>query len=155
MSLKPCKDCGEPVEHTRCPDCAREVQRPESSKNREHVAFANLSRWKNLSKRVRRIQPWCDVCGTDQRLQANHVISTKERPDLTYAMENLSVLCAKHNGGRGRDCTPEERAEVERRLTAKKSRRHADTRGEGVSPTSVPMSGEAQTRLNTPGRYTS
>lgn len=147
MTLRPCMECGAPGENTRCPEHAREFGKRETRKNVAHVAYKNLSRWKNLSKRMRRRQPWCDVCGTDQRLQTNHIISVHERPDLTYNEANISILCDVHNGQRHDDCTDDERAEVLRRIAQRKSRRHAATRGEGVTPALSPMPGEARRQL--------
>jgi 5-methylcytosine-specific restriction endonuclease McrA len=108
MSLRPCLGCGEPTTGSRCPDCA--IPRP----SRLSTAHPKLRthRWQRLSERLRRRSPFCEICGSTDRLSVDHVIPASERPDLIFAIENLRVLCLHHNQSRGNRCTDEERQQV-------------------------------------------
>ena len=158
--MKPCIECGEVGERTRCDDCFREKQSAQPRLDKSHP-HENSARWKRLSKRLRALQPWCDECSTSESLQANHVVSVHERPDLAYRPENISILCAEHNGARGDSCSPEEREAVYARLRASESAKvrmlaptaartgdgRTHPRGVGVSGSGVPSPRQAQTRL--------
>ncbi|MBF6328510.1 HNH endonuclease [Nocardia transvalensis] len=100
MTLRPCLDCGEPSDAARCPEHARKDDRV---RDRNHVHW-NGARWKRLSARLRRMQPWCSSCGATDRLTVDHITPVSERPDLAYEVNNLQVLCGRCNsrkGGRG------------------------------------------------------
>ena len=58
MTLRPCLDCGEPTALTRRP---------------EHRGYD--AEWDRLSRRARRLQPWCSDCGSTEDLQADHLPS--------------------------------------------------------------------------------
>lgn len=105
--MKPCVQCGEPSEGSRCDD--HKLMRHSTRK-------ANSARWQRLSRRLRRLQPWCDQCGTKDRLQVDHIIPVSERPDLEYVLANLRILCASCNSSRGTRVTDDERATVAARI---------------------------------------
>lgn len=62
MTLRPCLDCGEPSPDARCSPC------------RGYDAQHD-----KLSKRARRLQPWCSSCGATEDLQLDHGPQTWER----------------------------------------------------------------------------
>ncbi|ULN33620.1 HNH endonuclease [Mycolicibacterium smegmatis] len=75
-----------------------------------------------MSKRLRRLSPFCENCGSTTGLSADHIVPASERPDLVYEMANLRVLCMNCNRRRGNNCTPKERAMVEQRMANKRKR---------------------------------
>jgi 5-methylcytosine-specific restriction endonuclease McrA len=92
------------------------VKAPPKVLPKGHVHL-NPARWKALSKRARRMQPWCLDCGTTEDLTTDHVIPVSEAPELAYKPANIAVRCRPCNSRRGDRCTDTERAEVETRLT--------------------------------------
>ena len=80
MSLRPCLACGEPVAGSYCEDC--QPARPSSSERDKPAVHRNPAAWKALSKRVRRLQPWCLDCGATEHLQGDHIIPVKIAPEL-------------------------------------------------------------------------
>lgn len=62
MTLKPCIQCGEPSPGTRCSPCR-----------------GYDSQHDKLSKRARRLQPWCSGCGATEDLQLDHGPQTWKR----------------------------------------------------------------------------
>lgn len=120
MTAKPCIECGTPSSGSRCADCrpTRSQQLP-----RSHVAYANNGRWKRLSQRLRKQQPWCTWCGITTRLQTDHVIPESVAAELSYCEENLRVLCATCNNQRQATYTAEEAQHVLTRLQDSHRRR--------------------------------
>lgn len=98
MSLRPCLACGEPVAGSYCEDC--QPARPSSSERDKPAVHRNPAAWKALSKRVRRLQPWCLDCGATEHLQGDHIIPVKIAPELALVVENVTVRCATCNGRR-------------------------------------------------------
>lgn len=92
MILRPCIECGEPSEATRCDEHTTAELRP-----RDRVTRRNASRWKNLSRRLRAMQPWCSVTGCGNTdLTLDHIIDLQDG-GAPYARHNLQVLCRSHN----------------------------------------------------------
>lgn len=118
--MKPCLSCGEPSPKSRCPDCRKDVIRERKDSGQRTAAGG---RWKRLSIRLRKLQGWCDHCGTTENLTVDHIIPVSERPDLEFVVENCRILCRSANAARGNRVTAEERAEVEARISARRRRR--------------------------------
>lgn len=121
MIARPCAGCGDIIATgSRCADC-----RPTraSSPPRSHVAYANNGKWKNLSKRLRKASPFCETCGSGDRLTVDHIVPESVAPELAYAEENLRVLCHADNSRRQDTYTTEEAQHVLDRLTAAYRRR--------------------------------
>lgn len=119
MTLKPCIQCGEPSDRSRCPE-----HRPKDTRtDRAHIAWRNDIRWKSLSKRLRRASPFCEACGTSADLTVDHVIPVADAPELAYAVENCRVMCRPCNGRRGDRVTLAEALDVLDRLRATLARR--------------------------------
>lgn len=112
MTLKPCIGCGTPTRGSRCDDCKPKDTRTD----RTHVAWRNDTRWKNLSKRLRKASPFCEWCGTDDQLSVDHILPDADYPQLAYAVENCRVLCKRCNGKRGNNFTDAEAQHVIDRL---------------------------------------
>ncbi len=65
MTLRPCLTCGLPSAGPRCPEHTTDPKgTPE--------ARGYNAAWRKLSKRARRLQPWCE-CGAVDDLQLDHL----------------------------------------------------------------------------------
>ncbi|RBP64145.1 HNH endonuclease [Brevibacterium sanguinis] len=93
--LKPCIVCGTPSLDTRCDD--HQLPTHSGTPNVDHPAYANRTRWKNLSRRLRRQQPFCERCGSRDRLSVDHIVRFTDRPEWAYELPNLRVLCKPCN----------------------------------------------------------
>ena len=94
--MKPCLTCGEPSDRSRCPE-HRLDDHP--NRDRKHL-HNNTTRWKKLSRRLRRMQPWCSTCGATDDLTVDHIVPLTQRPDLAYELTNLDILCRSCNGAK-------------------------------------------------------
>lgn len=105
MIRKPCLGCGIPVEGSRCMDCAAEQDRatPRQPRGRNARHDGYTSRWEVVSKKARRIQPWCSDCGTERNLHADHLPSAWDRyhRGLPIQLVDVSVVCSACNTDRG------------------------------------------------------
>jgi len=113
VTLKPCVQCGEPSDRSRCP--AHGPKDAPKVRDRGHV-HTNTATWKALSKKARRLQPWCTWCGTTDDLCTDHVIPYSVAPELGHSIENCQVLCRPCNGRRGDAFTEADVAAVLHRL---------------------------------------
>ncbi len=147
MTARPCIDCGEPTPGTRCPDCQAERARQRPRKARGHV-HENPARWKALSARARRLQPFCLDCGSTVDLTADHVIPVSERPDLALRIENVAVRCRRCNGRKaGRPPSDAERREVETRLKSRRVGRRVDLTTRGGTPSTPGVPSPSQSKF--------
>lgn len=66
---KPCLDCGVPTRNPggRCRPHELEHQRRRNQKRTQYQGT-----WPATSRRARRAQPWCSICGTTQDLTLDH-----------------------------------------------------------------------------------
>lgn len=63
--------------------------------NRAGYHIYRSARWRALRLEVLRRDDFkCTQCGTRGRLEVDHVIPIRKRPDLAYDMSNLQSLCA-------------------------------------------------------------
>ncbi|TMS50967.1 HNH endonuclease [Mycobacterium sp. DBP42] len=148
MVNKPCLFCGEPSPGTYCPGC-----RPADERERHHIR-SNPTRWKNLSKRLRRLSPFCEFCGATKALAVDHILPISDYPELVYAEENCRVLCRSCNGKRGNKFTHDEAQAVLTRLVASQKRRPT-TKGRervNVAQRACDQGGYPQGHASPPGR---
>lgn len=97
--MKPCLVCGEPSTSTRC---EQHTEPKVDNRPRDRVTRTNRAPWKNLSARLRRMQPWCSIPGCDDTdLTIDHIIPLAEG-GAPYDLDNLRVLCRRHNSARTR-----------------------------------------------------
>lgn len=96
MTLRPCLACGRPTDATRCAD--HQVDTKASARTRGYNAA-----WDNLSRRARRLQPFCGHCGATTDLQCDHTPQAWERHDagLVIRLEDVAVLCGACNRAAG------------------------------------------------------
>lgn len=116
MIRKPCIDCGIPVEGTRCMDCAaakdRSYTRPPRGRNSRRDGYT--TKWEIVSKKARRIQPWCSDCGREDNLHADHLPSAWDRyhRGLPIQLVDVDVVCSACNTDRGSSRPGSERFEA-------------------------------------------
>ena len=86
MTAKPCLDCGQPTASTRCP---------------EHRGYDR--RWRVLSERARKLQPWCSDCGATEDLEADHSPEAWARiaAGKMVRLRDVDVVCGPCNRARG------------------------------------------------------
>jgi hypothetical protein len=103
--LRPCLSCGTPAPSVgRCTDCQRRLERtrhrgqPRSQTNAERGYGA---RWQRLSRRARRLQPFCidDPTGATcfGGLTADHLLPGK----VARTLRDVAVRYRRHNALRG------------------------------------------------------
>lgn len=131
MTVKPCilPGCGEPTELSRCPEHRKDT--------RDKRARGYDWHWDQLSRRARRLQPFCTDCGSTEDLQGDH---TPEAWRRHYAgrpirLRDIAVVCGPCNRARGpaRPGSPR------------------DTQAGGGQPTASSPVGKAQSALHTRG----
>jgi len=53
-------------------------------------------RWKALRMQALERDGWqCVQCGTFRGLECDHVLPVRDRPDLSYVLSNLQILCGR------------------------------------------------------------
>ncbi|MGX9296120.1 HNH endonuclease [Tsukamurella paurometabola] len=162
MTARPCLTCGDLISSgTYCTDC-----KPAETGRDKKSAHWNTSRWKNLSRRLRRQAPFCELCSSTSNLQVDHILPIVDYPELTYEVENLRVLCRTCNGRRGATFTLAEATDVLNRLLSEQARtrkvkyrklvpvaQRAVQVGSRPPEAPSPPGGKAQRPLYTPGGY--
>lgn len=103
-----CPTCGtayEPTDSTaECKDC-----RPRDDGTKDRYVRGNRHkrgygyRWEQLSKRARRLQPFCTDCGSTHDLTADHTVEAWKRHDagLPVRLKDIEVVCRSCNTDRG------------------------------------------------------
>ena len=125
MTLRPCIDCGEPAEAARCPEHQRAAVPAKSPRRLGYDAA-----WDRLSRRARKLQPFCLWCGTTEDLTTDHTPEAWRRKEagLPIRLQDVRVLCRADNARAG------------------SARGPAPTWGEGVSPRLSGTHGKAQSQ---------
>jgi hypothetical protein len=97
VTLKPCVACGEPSAKSRCPD-----HRPKDHQPPREARGYNRA-WQQLSRRARRLQPFCTDCGSTDDLQGDHSPEAWERKAAgkTIRLTDIDVVCGPCNRRRG------------------------------------------------------
>ena len=121
MTARPCAQCGDIIATgTYCTECKPKPAATTKVRPKGHV-HTNTTRWKRLSDKARKLQPWCVDCGAHDDLTGDHIIPVSEDPTLAYEVLNIAVRCRTCNSRRGNRCTDEERQAV--LSTCKRARR--------------------------------
>ena len=99
MTLSPCLECGEPTDGPRCPD--HTIDRTDDKASARDRGYDTA--WDRLSKRARRLQPWCTDCGATDDLQLDHLPQAWERKaaGLPIRLTDVEVCCGSCNRARG------------------------------------------------------
>lgn len=97
--MRPClhPGCGEPTDNTRCPEHTTHKAKP-SARARGYDAA-----WDRLSRKARKLQPWCTDCGATEDLQLDHLPEAWARHDagLPIRVQDVEVCCGPCNRARG------------------------------------------------------
>lgn len=98
MTFTPCIDCGEPSPTTRCPEHTKPDLRGSAAQRGYDRS------WQALSRRARRMQPFCTDCGTRDDLTVDHTPEAWARRErgLTIRLQDVAVVCRSCNSKRGR-----------------------------------------------------
>lgn len=96
--IKPCLDCGEPTEQTRCADCRLPDSKPSAA------ARGYDYRWSKLSARARKLQPFCSDCYSTEDLTTDHSPTAwaRKAAGKPIRLRDVDVVCRSCNGKRGR-----------------------------------------------------
>lgn len=102
---RPCIQCGALSESTRCDTCAgryNAMTRRLYPKTSPRARGYNSS-WDRLSRKARRLQPFCSDCGATEDLQADHTPEAWRRHDagLPIRLRDIDVVCGACNRRRG------------------------------------------------------
>lgn len=95
MTLRPCLDCGTPTDGSWCPEHRGDHVRGSNDHDRTSTQRGYDSAWRRLSRRARRLQPWCTDCGAVDDLTTDHL--RWPATDLT----DVEVVCRACNSRRG------------------------------------------------------
>lgn len=92
MTLSPCLSCGQPADGSRCPEHALEAKGSTTARGYDAA-------WHRLSKRARRLQPWCIDCGTTENLQADHSPQAWQRKaeGKPIRLQDIAIRCRPCN----------------------------------------------------------
>lgn len=98
MTLRPCIECGEPTDGSRCPEHTRNWRPKVSAASRGYDAA-----WHRLSAKARKLQPFCSDCGATEDLQCDHSPQAWARKAAGKAirLRDVDVVCGRCNRRRG------------------------------------------------------
>ncbi|WP_277950710.1 HNH endonuclease [Mycobacterium paragordonae] len=114
---RPCLGCGCLIASgSRCAGC-------QPSPKRTAHQRGYTSRWRRLSEKQRKASPFCERCGSLERLECDHIIPINEAPALALEPLNTRVLCRRCNRARGGKATQQERTQVLAALEQERARR--------------------------------
>lgn len=119
-----CPECGKVFTRERaraaCEECAplRDIGTTRT-KTRQQRGYD--SAWDRLSKRARRLQPFCSDCGSPDDLTADHTVTAWQRKEqgLPIRLRDIDVVCRSCNSARGEargDEISSRRLEVDKEL---------------------------------------
>lgn len=99
MTLAPCLECGEPTDGSRCA-----LHQPPAPAKAPAGARGYDWTWQQLSRRARRLQPWCTDCGSRDDLTTDHSEHAWKRKAAgkPIRLADVDVLCRSCNAKRGR-----------------------------------------------------
>lgn len=98
--LKPCVDCGELSDGPRCQQHRTETSLPKGGATARGYDY----QWEQLSKRARKLQPFCTDCGTTEDLTADHSPQAwaRKAKGLPIRLQDVAVVCRPCNSRRGK-----------------------------------------------------
>ncbi len=96
MTMTACLDCGEPSAGPRCPEHTTDTKPSAAQRGYDH-------RWNMLSKRARRLQPFCLDCGATDDLQTDHTPEAwaAKAAGKPITLDLIEVVCGPCNRARG------------------------------------------------------
>jgi 5-methylcytosine-specific restriction enzyme A len=96
VTLRCCVECGTPSPGPRCSEHTLDT------KPTAHARGYDAA-WQRLSKRARRLQPFCTDCGSTEDLQCDHTPEAWARKSAgkTLRLADIAVVCGDRNRSRG------------------------------------------------------
>jgi 5-methylcytosine-specific restriction enzyme A len=96
VTLRPCLDCGTPSPGPRCSEHTIDTKPTAHKRGYDW-------QWTKLSRRARRLQPFCTDCGSTEDLQTDHTREAWQRKAAgkTIRFQDIDVVCADCNRARG------------------------------------------------------
>lgn len=100
--MRPCLGCGNIGATSWCTEC-RPPERPSQRDRGTARQRGYTTTWDALSKRARRLQPFCLDCGTTECLTTDHLPEAWERHAAGKAirLQDVDVVCGPCNAARG------------------------------------------------------
>ena len=101
--MQPCLTCGTPTKHgTRCKECSPSKQRWNERARHDRASTSGRgygTTWQALSKRARKLQPFCLHCGATTDLQTDHlpIAHWRQARGLPVRLIDVQVLCGTCN----------------------------------------------------------
>ena len=101
-----CPECGHVFErdndNANCRDCRAPDTRERTATKVESDAAYDY-RWRQLSKKARKLQPFCTDCGSPYDLTADHTEQAWQRyyAGKTVRLQDIDVVCRSCNSERG------------------------------------------------------
>lgn len=102
--MKICLNCGEPSEQNYCAEHLVETRKAQRSKKTGSASARGYdARWARLSRKARKLQPFCTDCGATEDLQLDHSPEAWERyySGKVIRLCDTTVLCGPCNRARG------------------------------------------------------
>lgn len=105
MTLRTCIECGEISEAERCDE--HRLKSRDRLNGDGHALNAQArgydAAWNRLSKRARRLQPFCSDCGATEDLQCDHTPQAWARHAVgkVIRIKDVDVVCGPCNRRRG------------------------------------------------------
>ena len=93
--LRPCLECGELSEDSRCPK--HKLQKG----NKRERGYDH--RWDMLVKKAKKLQPFCADCGATENLTGDHSPEAWRRHNagLRIRLQDIDIVCGPCNRARG------------------------------------------------------
>lgn len=124
--LIPCLSCGELSPNSRCAECTKVHNRAVARANpaRGSRARGYNHAWDVLSRRARKLQPFCSRCGSPDDLQCDHTPRAwlRKEQGLPIRLKDVDVLCGECNrlAGEARPGSPRAVRELGRSVSKHK-----------------------------------
>lgn len=101
--MRPCLTCGSPSPGTRCPACQAERDARTDAARGSFRQRGYGRGWDTLSRRARRLQPFCSDCGSQENLTCDHLPGAWEKvaAGKRLTLRDVDVVCAGCNNRRG------------------------------------------------------
>lgn len=99
--MRPCLDCSAPAASTRCATCSATEERRRRATRPTDLQRGYDYRWRKLSERARRLQPFCVDCGTADDLTTDHLIPLAKGGTRRPTMADVVVRCRSCNSRKG------------------------------------------------------
>lgn len=101
-----CPDCGSVFERVSssayCSDC-KPLDDSWALRTGTTTERGYNERWNRLSRKARKLQPFCSDCGREDNLTADHSTTAWQRYDAgkTIRLKDIDVVCRDCNSSRG------------------------------------------------------